>query len=139
MAKSPKIFRLSSLRAGACLLAIVLLMLVSPFLVLTFFICVVYAVVPVSLWRKHRTLRWRGSILITCLLGFGLIASGLVLEVVDSRLAHEYDVYPAGFVSPIIAFSAGVVFLPLACIGSIHSFVVAVRSKRSLSRQNRID
>jgi Flp pilus assembly protein TadB len=54
MKQPAKLFRPSSIGAGASLLTVVLLMLGNPFLVLTFFVCIVYAVVPWSLWHKHQ-------------------------------------------------------------------------------------
>jgi len=137
MSNSSKLFRLSSIGAGASLLTVVLLMLGNPFLVLTFFFCVVYAVVPVSLWRKHRSWPWRAGILITCFLGFGLVLASLTLEIIDSWTADEYSATVPAFTSPIVALFAGVIFLPLACIGSIHSLLVALRERRALREQNR--
>ena len=137
MTESPKLFRLSSIGAGASLLTVVLLMLGNPFLVLTFFFCVVYAVVPVSLWRKHRSWPWRAGILVTCFLGFGLILASLTLEIIDSWTADEYSAAVPSFTSLVVALFAGVIFLPLACVGCIHSLLVALRERRVLCEQNR--
>lgn len=52
MNQPAKLFRPSSVGAGASLFTVVSLMLGNPFLVLTFFVCTVYAVVPWSLWHK---------------------------------------------------------------------------------------
>ncbi|MEM7599818.1 MAG: hypothetical protein AAF357_00195 [Verrucomicrobiota bacterium] len=130
MTESPKFFRLSSIGSGASLLTFVLLMLGNPFLVLTFFFCIVYAVVPVSLWRKHRSWPWRAGILITCFLGFGLVLASLTLDIIDSWTADEYSAAVPAFTSPIVPLFAGVIFLPLACIGSLHSLFVALRERR---------
>ncbi|MGE0412998.1 MAG: hypothetical protein AB7I98_14920 [Verrucomicrobiales bacterium] len=132
-----KLFRASSIGAGASLLTVVLLMLGNPSLVLTFFLCVVYAVVPFSLWYKHRTIVWRGSILITCAVGFGLIATGVIIEMIDLRQADDYEELLPGFASLRLAFLVGVVFLPLAGFGSMHSLVTAMKARRGSSNKTK--
>lgn len=130
MNQPAKLFRPSSVGAGASLLTVVLLMLGNPFLVLTFFVCIVYAVVPWSLWHKHHGQVWRGSILVTCAVGFGIIAWGVIGEWVGlQELDEDASVIP-GFASLRVAFLSGVVFLPLAGVGSMHSLYVAMRARR---------
>lgn len=129
-----KLFKPSSVGAAASLFTIVLLMMGNPFLVLTFFICVVYAVVPLSLWRKHRTWGWRASVIVSCALGFGIIGLGVVLEVAGMWRNDEFGMYLPGLASMKLALMAGIVFLPLACVGSIHSLVRAIRARRGSLR-----
>lgn len=134
MNQPAKLFRPSSIGAGASLLTVVLLMLGDPFLVLTFFVCIVYAVVPWSLWHKHQGQVWRGSILVTCAVGFGIIAWGVIGEWVGLQELDEDESAIPGFASLRVAFLSGVVFLPLAGVGSMHSLYVAMRARREGSR-----
>lgn len=136
MSQPTKLFKPSSVGAGVSLLTVVLLMLGNLPLVLTFFICIVYAVVPFSLWQKHRTLLWRSSIILTCSVGFGIIALGLILEVADLKMSEGFSEFLPGFATLRLALIAGVVFLPLAGIGSFHSLTVAIKAKRRLAPAN---
>jgi len=65
------------------------------------------------------------------------VLASLTLEIIDSWTADEYSATVPAFTSPIVALFAGVIFLPLACIGSIHSLLVALRERRALREQNR--
>ena len=104
-------------------------MLGNVFLVLTFFVCLVYAVVPYSLWRKHSTLIWRGAILITCTIGYGIIGLGLIMEMIELRQVDEFSVVLPGFSSLRLSLMVGIIFLPLAAVGSLHSLYAAIRAK----------
>lgn len=99
-------------------------------MVMTFFIGIVYALIPCSLWRKHHSRRWRTAILLTCIPGFGMIALGVILELILVWSSDEVPMMHSGSTSMFFALLAGFVFLPLACFGSIHSLISTVRERK---------
>ncbi len=100
-----------------------MLMLGNPFLVITFFIGVVYTVVPVSLWKKYQHRAIRSAVIITCTLGYGIIALGIGLDLYC--FWTETNTFPGSMtttvLSPFFALGAGIVFLPLSAAGSLYS------------------
>ena len=101
------------------------LLMVGPvYWVLTFLIGTVYAVVPLSLWRKHVSYGWRVWIVLTCVVGYGLIALTAYTDVAVARgqlfWSHiETGPIPFGMVTMMVALGSGIVFLPLAAAGSL--------------------
>ncbi|MDF1852611.1 MAG: hypothetical protein P1U85_17375 [Verrucomicrobiales bacterium] len=80
------------------------------------FLAVVYAVVPLSIWRRKRSLRWRIPIGITFVFGYGWIILGFVFAFPSTGgLESQMPWYIPLFFS----LTAGFFFLPLAAIGSI--------------------
>lgn len=124
-----RFFSMGSLSASAALLTVVLLMLGAPFLVLTFFVCVTYAVVPVSLWQKHRSRVLRGIIVAVCVLGYGVVAVGIAIDLYLSWMEPATGAAP-GFIAFPASLVAGVLFLPLAAAGSLHTLRKRLREHR---------
>lgn len=131
MDKPRSLFRFGTVSAGASLFTIILLMVGPTFLVPSIVVSIVYAAVPCSLWRKHRSRKVRVPIALTCVLGFGIVLSGIALELWSTTLSHEpmSAAFP-GMISLAFTLIAGVVFLPLAAIGSIHTLLGALRDRR---------
>lgn len=120
-------FRLGTISAAAAKFSIVVLLFLSPFLALTFFVCVVYAVVPTSLWKKHRSWKVRLPVAVTCLMGYGIIFAAVFLEL--GSLAETDSYWFVGSGSMTIALIAGFLFLPLAAVGSISTLLGSRRTR----------
>lgn len=117
---------------GACasLTATIVLMMISPMLALVFFLLVIYSVVPFSLWKKSTSRRWRLPVLLSGILGYGLILAAFIIECTGVESIAQWQAAPFGFLTLIAAFLAGVVFLPLAAIGSLTTLRARVRDSR---------
>jgi hypothetical protein len=123
-ARRVQFFSLGTVSASGSLFLVILSMTVAPPFALTFLVSVVYAVVPFSLWSKSRNLLLRIVILTTCIFGFGIILAAVAMKLWPG----DSDALFPGMRSLLVAIGAGIVFLPMAAIGS---FVTLLHSRRS--------
>lgn len=106
-------FRLGSVGAGSSLLFIVLLMLYDWPLTLTFSLVVLYGVVPISMWRRLSGKGWRVFIVLTCLLGYGIIGLVFLYELWVAFFGEEGS-SSITLSTHLVALFAGIIFLPLS-------------------------
>ena len=119
-------FHLGSVGARASWISVVILMFFSPAIALSIFMGIVYAVVPLSIWGKELSLRWRIPVGVTLFLGYGWMLAGVIL---DLQSNVSYSLFPGG-VTLFSTLTAGFVFLPLAAAGSISTLLKKIRSQK---------
>ncbi len=110
-------FSLGTYQARACQITLFVLLFCNAFLALILCLAIVYAVVPFSFWRKRKTLHWRVATILTCVIGYGIMALALGAE----WLLVELIPSTFGMMSSLASLAAGVVFLPLAAAGSLQT------------------